>query len=153
MLAGYACSTALVGWWSDRIRRRRPLIVMSASLYLACWIAWLIGVPAGWTYALSGFMGVVVSGFSLSWACTKEVNAPAYAGMATSVANVGGFLAVGILQPPIGWVVDVSGPSDFRPALAVLALFTCIGLAGALFIRQTRCRNIWHEQLSKQVNG
>ncbi|MEA3155431.1 MAG: hypothetical protein QOK44_3020 [Betaproteobacteria bacterium] len=144
ILAGYASSTVLVGWLSDRMRRRRPLIVMSALLYLACWIAWLIGVPYGWTYVLALCMGIVVSGFSLSWACAKEVNAPGYAGMATSMANVGGFLAVGILQPLVGWVLDVSEPGDYRAALGVLAFFTSIGLAGALFIRETGCRNIWN---------
>jgi MFS family permease len=149
MLAGYACSTALVGWWSDRLQRRRPLIVASGVLYLACWIGWLAGVPPGWTYPVATLMGIVVSGFSLSWACAKEVNAPRHAGMATSVANVGGFLAAGILQPLVGWVLDVSAPGDFRPALAVLVLFTCSGLAGAWFIRETRCRSIWHEP----VNG
>jgi MFS family permease len=147
ILVGYACSTALVGWWSDRIRRRRPLIVASGVLYLACWGAWIAGVPSAWTYVVAAVMGVVVSGFSLSWACAKEVNAPRYAGMATSLANVGGFLAAGVLQPFVGWVLDVSG--SYRAALAVLALFTCVGLAGALFIRETRCRNIWHQP----VNG
>jgi MFS family permease len=150
MLAGYACTTAVVGWWSDRMRRRRPLIFASAILYLACWAAWFIGVPAGWTHALAFVMGSVVSGFALSWACAKEVNAPSYAGMATSVANVGGFVAAGILQPLVGWVLDRSAPGDFRAALAVLALFTSIGLAGALFIRETRCRNIWRELESKR---
>jgi cyanate permease len=147
MLAGYACSTALVGWWSDRLQRRRPLIIASGVLYLACWLAWLAGVPAGWTYVAATVMGVVVSAFSLSWACAKEVNAPHHAGMATSVANIGGFLAAGILQPLVGWVLDASG--DFRAALGVLALFTCSGLAGALFIRETRCRNIWRDEATK----
>ena len=147
MLAGYACATVLVGWWSDRMQRRRPLIVASGALYLACWGLWIAGVPEGWTYALAAVMGVVVSGFSLCWACAKEVNAPRYAGMATSLANVGGFVAAGILQPLVGWVLDTRG--DYRAALAVLALFTCSGLAGALFIRETRCRNIW----TPPVNG
>lgn len=149
MLAGYACATALVGWLSDRIQRRRPIVVASAVLYLACWVAWLSGVGAGWTYPLALAMGVVVSGFSLSWSCAKEVNAPAYAGMATSVANLGGFVAAGILQPLVGWVLDMTsagaGPGfgNYTPALAIFALFTAVGLAGALFIRETRCRNIW----------
>jgi MFS family permease len=143
ILVGYAITTALVGWLSDRIERRRPIIIASAALYLASWLAWLVGVAQGWTYALALVMGVVVSGFSLSWACAKEVNAPQYAGMATSVANVGGFAAAGILQPLVGWVIDRSAPGDFRGALAVFAVFTGIGLAGALFIRETRCRNIW----------
>ena len=150
MLAGYACSTALVGWFSDRIQRRRPIMIASAALYLACWAAWIAGVPAGWTYALALAMGAVVSGFSLSWACAKEVNAPAFAGMATSVANLGGFAAAGILQPLVGWVLDVTGgksggAGNFNAALLVFALFTATGLAGALFIRETRCRNIWRE--------
>ena len=148
MLAGYACSTALVGWLSDRLRRRRPIMIGSSALYLACWVAWLAGVPHGWTYPLALFMGVVVSGFSLSWSCAKEVNAPSYAGMATSVANLGGFVAAGILQPLVGWVLDLTAAGghaggNFTAALAVFALFTAIGLAGALFIRETRCRNIW----------
>jgi sugar phosphate permease len=150
MLAAYAVSTALVGWLSDRMQRRRPLVILSAVLYLACWVAWIAGVPGGWTYALALVMGTVVSGFSLSWACAKEVNAPARAGMATSVANLGGFVAAGILQPLVGWVLDLTATSSgaavaFRPALSVFALFSGIGLAGALFIRETRCRNIWAE--------
>ena len=148
MLAAYAFCTAGVGWLSDRLERRRPLMIVSATLYLACWAAWIIGVPGGWTYALAFVMGAVVSGFSLSWACAKEVNAPARAGMATSVANLGGFVSAGMLQPLVGWVLDVTsgtsgGAPDFRPALAVFAVFTGTGLAGALFIRETRCRNIW----------
>ena len=121
----------------------------SAVLYLACWGAWLVGIPSTWTYPLALVMGAVVSGFSLSWSCAKEVNAPAYAGMATSVANLGGFVAAGILQPLVGWVLDVTSGSasggfgNYTAALAVFAFFTSIGLAGALFIRETRCRNIW----------
>lgn len=149
MLVGYAVATALVGWCSDRIQRRRGIVIASGVLYLACWLAWIAGVPPGWTYFTATLMGIVVSGFSLSWACAKEVNAPRHAGMATSLANIGGFLAAGILQPLVGWVIDASAPGDFRPALGVLALFACSGLAGALFIRETRCRNIWREP----VNG
>jgi MFS family permease len=151
ILLGYACVTVAVAWLSDQMQRRRPVIVASALLYLACWGAWLIGVPAGWTYGIAAFQGMAVSGFSLSWACAKEVNPPAYAGMATSVANVGGFLAAGILQPLVGWVLDLSAPGDFRAALAVLALFASAGFAGALFIRETWCRNIWSPQFERET--
>jgi MFS family permease len=154
MLAGYACATAIVGWLSDRLQRRRSIMLGSAALYLACWLAWIHGVPQGWTYALALFMGIVLSGFSLSWACAKEVNAPARAGMATSIANLGGFVAAGVLQPLVGWVLDLTrAPShphgDFTAALLVFALFTCFGVVGALFITETHCRNIWREP----VNG
>jgi MFS family permease len=96
-------------------------------------------------------MGFIATGFTLSWACAKEVNRPRYAGMATGVANTGGFLAAGILQPLVGWVLDRStvyanATPDFRPALTVFLLFAVCGLIGALFIRETRCRNIWVDE-------
>jgi MFS family permease len=136
---------------SDRIGLRRPLIMVSALLYLLCWGAWLLGVPRQWTYAMAGAMGVVMTGFSLAWACAKEVNRPRYAGMAVAVVNTGAFVAAGVLQPLVGWVLDRSagGAANavtlelFRPALLVLGGFTLIGVIGALFIRETRCRNIW----------
>ncbi|OFZ87052.1 MAG: hypothetical protein A3I62_04930 [Betaproteobacteria bacterium RIFCSPLOWO2_02_FULL_62_79] len=107
MIISSAVSLAGVGVLSDHLRRRRPLIVGSTVLYLACWIAWFAGIGAVWTYVMAAFMGFSVSGFSLAWTCAKEVNRPRYAGMAISMANIGGFLSAGILQPLVGWVLDM----------------------------------------------
>lgn len=157
MIVASAISIAAMGLLSDRYRCRRLPIIASAVLYLGCWGAWLGGVPAGYTYVMAGITGLCMTGFSLAWACAKEVNRPRYAGMAVSVANTGGFLAAGILQPLVGWVLDttaggateVATLSEFRPALATLASFTFIGFLGALFIRETRCRNIWASAIAR----
>ncbi len=146
-----ALSLTVIGMLSDHLRLRRPLIIVSALLYLACWAAWMSGVPRDWTYAMAAATGLSCTGFSLAWSCAKEVNRPRYAGMAISLANTGGFLAAGALQPLVGWVLDVTTGGaphtatheQFRPGLAVLAAFAATGLAGGLFIRETRCRNIW----------
>lgn len=154
MLLAFAVSVAGVGAWSDHLRRRRPLLIASAALYCGFWLAWLGGVvPAGMTYVVFGLMGFVATGFTLSWACAKEVNRPQYAGMATGLANTGGFLAAGILQPLVGWVLDRTaeshGSPDFQPPLAVLACFALCGLIATLFIRETGCRNIWALQSAR----
>jgi predicted MFS family arabinose efflux permease len=146
-----ACSLTVIGACSDHLRRRRVPIITAALLYLACWAAWIGGVPREWTYAMAAATGFSASGFSLAWSCAKEVNRPRYAGTAMSVANTGGFLAAGILQPLVGWVLDTvtegapgaATGTQFRGGLAVLAAFAAIGLVGALFIRETGCRNIW----------
>lgn len=157
MLIAFAASVVGVGALSDHIRRRRPLILVSTLMYLACWGVWLSGAVAsgsGATYVICALMGFSVTGFTLSWACAKEVNRPRYSGVATSLANTGGFLAAGMLQPLVGWVLDSGGgagrpytPGSFRPALFVLASFTLIGFIGALYIRETRCRNIWDTEI------
>lgn len=149
MLLAFAVSVAGIGMLSDRLQRRRPLIVGSALLNCGFWIVWVSGiVPASMTLAVFAMMGFCATGFTLSWACAKEVNRPRSAGMATSIANIGGFLAAGILQPLVGWVLDrtidpLHPDGNFRYALAVLAAFAACGLVAALFIRETGCRNIW----------
>lgn len=151
MLICLAASQGAVGVLSDRSGRRRPLILASALAYLASWIAWLSGAAAipGASYAISALMGLSVCGMTLSWACAKELNPPRYSGIAISLVNTSGFLAVGLLQPLVGWLLDRGAGgapytgAHFLPGIVVLALFGGIAVAGALFIRETHCRNIW----------
>jgi MFS family permease len=151
MLVCLAASQGAVGALSDRLGRRRPLLVASALLYLACWVAWLAGAAAlpGASLAISVVMGLSVCGMTLSWACAKEVNPPQYSGIAISVVNTSGFLAVALLQPLVGWLLDRAANgvpyagADFLPGILLLASFAGIALAAALFIPETRCRNIW----------
>jgi hypothetical protein len=61
--------------------------------------------------------------------------------MATSVVNVGGFLGAGILQPLIGWQLDVgraSGnvPAAWSRAIAILAGAAAVGAAFSLLVRE-----------------
>ena len=153
MLVCLALSQGVVGLASDRIGRRKPLIVGSALAYLACWLAWLAGAAAapGVGYAVSAVMGVSVCGMTLSWACAKEVNPPRYSGIAISVVNTSGFLAVGLLQPLVGWLIDRSAGgaqaiASYTPGIMLLTAFAGIALAAALFVPETHCRNIWVDQ-------
>ena len=70
--------------------------------------------------------------------------------MAIAIANIGGFVASGILQPLVGWVVDhgagtVPGGSAgaYRLGIGVLVAWSLIGVAAACRLTETRCRNVW----------
>ncbi len=151
MLVCLALSQGMIGALSDRVGRRRPLIMASALAYVACWVAWLAGAAAlpGAGYAVSAVMGFSVCGMTLSWACAKELNPPRYSGIAISLVNTSGFLAVGLLQPLVGWLIDrgaagaAHSAATYMPGMALLTAFAGIALAAALFVPETHCRNIW----------
>jgi sugar phosphate permease len=151
LLAGFAVGAFFVGRISDRIGRRKPVMIAGAIAYCLCWLPMMFGAPIGGVigYALFLVMGLCAPSFTLSWACAKEVNPPALSGMATSVVNVGAFLGTAIMQPLVGWAIDHAhsgfgnsplGMDDYRGGLAILAGFSLTGLIATLFMRETYCR-------------
>lgn len=163
--AGFAVGCLLIGTLSDRMRRRKPVVIGSALVLALIWPVWLSGLalPLVATYLLFGLMGLMTASFTLSWACAKEVNPPALSGMSTSVANMGGFLMGALLQPAVGWIMDqrwngamadgvrLYAPEDYRWGLLLVACAAWLGAAAAWFIRETQCRNIWSEIEKEQA--
>lgn len=152
LLLGFAGGAFFVGTLSDRLGRRKPVIVAGALLYCLSWLPLLFGwrMPPAMNYALFLVMGLGASGFTLTWACAKEVNRHALSGMATSVVNTGAFLGTGILQPLTGWMIDRAAGAhpavaahtlaDYRAGLGAMLAFATMGLVATLFIRETYCR-------------
>jgi MFS family permease len=134
---------------SDRVELRRPFVIVSAILYFGSWFLWLTPFASrpGMSYAICLLLGVSASGFFLSWITAKEVNSPRFSGIAVSLVNSGGFLAVGILQPVIGWLLDRSENPEaaFRVGILVLAGVSFLSVVGSLSIPETRCRNVWEQ--------
>jgi sugar phosphate permease len=142
MLLAFALASLVTGNLSDRMGRRRPLLLGLGAAYALCWIPWLAGarLPLAASLALFAAMGACATAFTITWASAKEVNPPALSGMATSVVNTGVFLGPTVYQPLVGWVLDRTG--DFRLALAVLAAAAVVGVLAATRVRETFCRNV-----------
>lgn len=147
LLLGVACGSLAVGALSDRLRSRAGLMRSFALLYALSWLPWLLHVdwPLPLTLAWFFLMGLLIPGFTLSWTMAKEANPPAFAGIATSVVNVGIFLGTGLLQPLVGWVLDRSGSGtpaqSWDRALAVLAGAAALGALSALLTRSPAGRS------------
>ncbi len=158
---GFAIGCAVVGRISDRMGRRKPLMVGGAILHALGWWIWIASgpLPLGLTYLICGVMGLVTASLTLSWACAKEVNPPLLSGMATSVVNVGVFLGPAILQPLVGWAMDrgwdgamaegarLYSAAAYATGLIILAGAAAFGAIATLFVRETGCRNIWREKV------
>lgn len=153
MLAGFAIGAFFIGTLSDRMGKRKPLMIAGALIYSLCWLPMLFGMElaAGLSYTLFLLMGLCAPSFTLSWSCAKEVNPHALSGMATSVVNIGGFLGTAIMQPLVGWAIDRAhldagiaplALSDYQYGIAILMGFSLMGLVATFFIRETNCRYV-----------
>ena len=154
---GFAVGCLLLGTLSDRLGRRKPVIIVASHIYGAIWLLLLAGVrmPVEVSYALFAVLGLATASFSLTWACAKEVNPPMLSGMSTSVTNMGSFLAAALFQPIVGWVMDLGWKGEmvagarvydlaaWRGGLGVAATLALIGMICSWWTVETRCRNIW----------
>ncbi len=109
LLLGVAFGAVAIGVISDRLRSRAGVMRAAVVLYALSWAPWLAHAqwPLWATLAWFLLMGLLIPGFTLSWTIAKEANPPQYSGIATSVVNLGIFLGTGILQPWVGWVLDL----------------------------------------------
>lgn len=153
LLAGFAIGAFFIGTLSDRMGKRKPLMIAGALIYSLCWLPMLFGMSlaSGLSYALFLLMGLCAPSFTLSWSCAKEVNPHALSGMATSVVNIGAFLGTAILQPLVGWAIDRAhldagiaplALSDYRYGIGIMMGFSLMGLVATFFIRETNCRYV-----------
>lgn len=147
-ILAFAAGSVSVGTWSDRMKRRLPLLRVLSVLFLLCWLPWVFGWNPGGAglYLLFALMGAGISGASLAWALAKELNPPELAGTSTSLVNTGGFLGTALFQPLVGWVIDrggANGLEDYRRGAMVLAGLAVAGVIAAFLVRETNCRSAW----------
>jgi sugar phosphate permease len=153
----FAVCSLIIGTVSDRLRRRKPVAVVCSGLLVLLILLLMSGLalPGGASYVVFGLLGLSTAGFSLSWACAKEVNPPLLSGMSTSVANMGGFLAGALLQPLFGWVMDLNWQGEllngarlydlnaWRAGMIVVLASALLGAIASWRVRETYCRNVW----------
>ena len=155
---GLLVGAPLIGWLSDRLRRRRlPLLVMT-GLSVLTWLA-LVGPATPIAPALLPLVcfliGLGSSVVVLVFAAIREVNDPRYVGVALGFHNLPTFLSFGLTQWVTGLVLDrhwdgalvagarVYGAGAYRAAFALCLLLAAGAFVSACLAPETRGRNIW----------
>jgi sugar phosphate permease len=108
---GWIIGCPLLGFLSDRLGRRRPVIAGGAVVLFAC-LAWILYGPSDVfpPYVLGIVAGVASGAAMLPYTVIKEANPPEMSGTATGVVNFLNFTFSALLGPVFGWIlVSVSG--------------------------------------------
>lgn len=108
---GWIIGCPLLGYISDRIGRRKPVIIGGAVVLLNC-MAWILYGPTNVfpPYVLGLVAGIASGAAMLPYTVIKEANPPQYGGTATGVINFLNFTFSALLGPVFGWLLQrVSG--------------------------------------------
>src|ERR1043165_7146554 len=116
---GWIIGWPLLGFLSDRMGRRKPVIVAGGLLLLAC-IAWaLYGRPGVFPPYVIGLVAGIASGAAmLPYTIIKEVNPPELGGTGTGVVNFLNFTFSALLGPVFGARLVEMPEGDTNLALA-----------------------------------
>jgi sugar phosphate permease len=142
---GWIIGCPLLGFVSDRLGRRKPVIAVSALVLLAC-LAWILFGRADVLppYVLGLTAGVASGAAMLPYTVIKEANPPEMSGTATGVVNFLNFTFSALLGPVFGGILhSVSGgtapmeaghyQTTFQPLLYGVGLAIVL----TLFLRET----------------
>ena len=142
---GWIIGCPLLGMLSDRIGRRKPVIIVSAVVLFAC-LAWILYGPADVLppYVLALLAGIVSGAAMLPYTVIKEANPPEASGTATGVVNFLNFTFSALLGPVFGGIlVSVSGGAarmnleHYQTAFEPLLYGVALAIVLTLFLKET----------------
>ncbi len=107
---GWIIGCPLLGFVSDRLGRRKPVILAGALVLLAC-LAWILYGPADVLppYVLGIVAGMASGAAMLPYTVIKEANPPELSGTATGVVNFLNFTFSALLGPVFGGILRSVG--------------------------------------------
>lgn len=148
---GWAVGGPLGGWFSDYIRKRKPIILASAILGLIFLglVLYAPGLPVWLVFVLLFCYGVSNVGVATCYAAASEINARPLAGTSMGFSNMASVIIGAGFQPIIGRILDklwdgkiINGvhhytAADYRVAMIALPVCFVISLMAWPFLKES----------------
>ena len=142
---GWIIGCPLLGLVSDRIGRRKPVIMGGAAVLLVC-LAWILyGRPEVLPpYVVAVVAGIASGAAMLPNSIVKEANPPEVSGTATGAVNFLNFTFSALLGPVFGWILfEVAGGATqmslehYQTAFEPLLYGVGLAIVLTLFLKET----------------
>jgi MFS family permease len=142
---GWIIGCPLLGFISDRIGRRKPVLIFAGMVLLLCLFLILYRrVDRFPPYSLGLVAGIASGAAMIPYTVIKEANPPEYSGTATGVVNFLNFTFSALLGPVFGWLLvrvsgggDVTQLSDYRTTFTPLLFGVVIAIVLAFILKET----------------
>lgn len=144
---GAAVSGLIIGYLSDKIKRRKILLEICSVSTLICWISVVyFPVPIKILPIFLFLFGFVMSAFTLVWTIGNEVNNKWFSGMATGVINCFGFLGAALIPVLMGKVLDMYKGDivlGYKIAFSIYILILVTSVVFSFLVTETYGENIY----------
>lgn len=149
---GWGISGPISGWLSDRMGRRKPLMIFSAlcGAILTSFLVFYPQMDKTTAYFLFFAFGITNTGVAIAYAVSTELHESGVLGTSISFTNMTSIFVGALMQLLVGRLVDVASGaraynvetlllSDFQAGLKLLPLCSLVALVLAFTIKETNC--------------
>jgi MFS family permease len=151
IFVGWAVFSPLVGWLSDKIGRRNPVMMLGSLLCFVSFATLIFYTPSA-TSMIMGLIFLTGAGgctMTAGFSSVRELNRPEFSSTALGLMNMFIVGAGAVVQPLIGWLLDknwdgslmegvrVYSDQAFTSALTSLLVVTSLAFIGTLFLKET----------------
>jgi MFS family permease len=141
---GWMIGAPLLGLLSDRLGRRKPVIIGSALVLFGCLLAILFGRPGLFPdYSLGLVAGIASGAAMLPYTVIKEANQPEHGGTATGVISFINFSLSALLGPIFGTLLARASDgaarelTHYQTAFTPLLCIVAFAIILTLYLRET----------------
>jgi len=154
LLIAWAIGGPVFGWLSDHLGHRKPLYALGCVFQLAGWSVVLLvpALPLWLLIALLIVAGFFAGNMIIGFAYARESVPTHLSGTLSGVVNMGVMMGPMVLQPAVGWVLDLLWTGQvvdgvrhysieaYRSGFLLMLVWLALSTLLIFFTRETHCR-------------
>ena len=156
LLVAWAIGGPFFGWLSDRLGHRKRLYLIGSVISIAGWLS-IIFITKIPVYGL--VVMLLLTGFSsgciiITFAFAKESVPADLSGTVSGVVNMGVMMGPTLLQPAVGWILDLKWQGEvirgirlyslnaYQTGFSLMIAWAVLSFFLLFFTRETNCRQM-----------